>query len=267
MLSTGFGSQIADIAVALVLSTAIGMEREVRQKHAGLRTHTLVGVGAALFMLVSKFGFSDVVTSGLVVLDPSRVAAQVVSGIGFLGGGVIFVSRGTVRGLTSAAGIWLTAAVGLACGAGLLGLATVVTIAYFVVVFLYPVLMRALPNRRIDVAQMRVTYVDGRGVLRRTLRECSDRGFGIERLGIEREAGVDGSLPEGSWSGRSRSDGPGSDGPAADGSAELLSPGGGVVTVTFGVAGRTAVHELAAAVTELDGVVSVQAAQELDGEV
>lgn len=78
-------NQLADLGTALVLSAAIGVEREIRQKSAGLRTHTLVGVGAALFMLISKYGFSDVLKPGQVVLDPSRTAAQIVTGIGFLG--------------------------------------------------------------------------------------------------------------------------------------------------------------------------------------
>ena len=80
----------------------------------------MVGVGSALFMLVSKFGFADVSNGSTVILDPSRVAAQVVSGIGFIGAGLIFVRRDDVRGLTTAASIWLTAAIGMAAGAGLL---------------------------------------------------------------------------------------------------------------------------------------------------
>ena len=83
--------QAGELGLALVLSAAIGLEREIRQKHAGLRTHTLVGVGAALFMLISKYGFTDVLSPRLVVLDPSRVAAQIVTGVGFLGAGLIFV--------------------------------------------------------------------------------------------------------------------------------------------------------------------------------
>ena len=98
--------------MALLLSGAIGLEREIRQKNAGIGTHILVGVGAALFMLVSKYGFTDVLEKGLIVLDPSRMAAQIVSGIGFLGAGLIFVRRDAVRGLTTAAAIWVTAAVG-----------------------------------------------------------------------------------------------------------------------------------------------------------
>jgi hypothetical protein len=88
----------------------------MRQKSAGLRTHSLVGLGAALFVLVSTYGFFDVLDQDRVVLDPSRVAAQIVSGIGFIGGGLIFVRRDSVRGLTTAAGVWVTAAVGTVAG-------------------------------------------------------------------------------------------------------------------------------------------------------
>ena len=105
------------LGLALVLSTVIGLEREYRQKSAGLRTYTLVGLGSALFLLVSEFGFIDELERGRVVLDPSRVAAQIVSGIGFIGGGLIFV-RDAVRGLTTAAGVWLVAAVGMAAAQG-----------------------------------------------------------------------------------------------------------------------------------------------------
>src|ERR1700754_1098646 len=117
---TGQGwPQIGELGAALVLCSLIGLERQLRQKSAGLRTHTLVGVGSALFMLISKYGFTDVLVRGEIVLDPSRVAAQIVSGIGFVGGGLIFVRRDVVRGLTTAATGWLTAAGGMACGGGL----------------------------------------------------------------------------------------------------------------------------------------------------
>lgn len=79
--------QLGDLALAFGLSTLIGLERELRQKSAGLRTHTIVGVASALIVLVGKYGFSDVLSPGRVVLDPSRVTAQIVSGIGFIGGG------------------------------------------------------------------------------------------------------------------------------------------------------------------------------------
>src|SRR5580658_3260974 len=127
VVPTGQGlKQVAELALAFALSSLIGLEREWRQKSAGLRTHTLVGTGAALFLLVSKYGFSDVLGSN-VVLDPSRVAAGIVSGIGFIGGGLIFVRGDAVRGLTTAAIVWMTAAIGMACGAGLWLLALVVT--------------------------------------------------------------------------------------------------------------------------------------------
>ena len=137
--------QAGELGAALLLSAAIGLEREIRQKDAGLRTHTLVGIGAALFMLISKYGFTDVLESRLVVLDPSRVAAQIVSGIGFLGAGLIFVRRDSVRGLTTAASIWVTAAVGAAAGAGLLVLAALTTGIYFVVTLVMPIARRRLP--------------------------------------------------------------------------------------------------------------------------
>ena len=107
--------QLAELTRAFFLSALVGLERELRQKSAGLRTHTLVGVSAALFMLVSKYGFMDVLANDRVVLDPSRVAAQVVSGIGFIGGGIIFMRRDVVRGLTTAASIWRRSAKRRSC--------------------------------------------------------------------------------------------------------------------------------------------------------
>jgi putative Mg2+ transporter-C (MgtC) family protein len=88
-------SLLLPLVLALVLSAAIGLEREISAKSAGLRTHTLVGVGSAVFMEVSKYGFFDLLSTDHVALDPSRVAAQIVSGIGFIGGGLIFVRRDT----------------------------------------------------------------------------------------------------------------------------------------------------------------------------
>jgi putative Mg2+ transporter-C (MgtC) family protein len=111
---------ILRIFVAALLGGAIGLEREYRSKEAGFRTHFLVALGSALFMIVSQWGFSEVLNSGLTVrLDPSRVAAQVVSGIGFIVEGTIMIQNHAVRGLTTAAGVWVTAAIGLACGAGM----------------------------------------------------------------------------------------------------------------------------------------------------
>ena len=110
------------LTLALLLGGAIGIEREYRAKEAGFRTHFLVALGRALFCLVSQFGF------GVDLKDSSRVAAQVVSGIGFLGAGTIIFQKNVVRGLTTAAGLWVTAAIGLACGTGMY-LAAVLTTA------------------------------------------------------------------------------------------------------------------------------------------
>jgi putative Mg2+ transporter-C (MgtC) family protein len=106
------------LVVAAGLGGAIGFERELRERQAGLRTHLVVSVGAALFTLVSAYGFRDVLEQGQVVADPTRIAAQIVSGIGFLGAGAIIRQGLSVRGLTTAATLWLVAAIGMASGAG-----------------------------------------------------------------------------------------------------------------------------------------------------
>ncbi|MBD5655461.1 MAG: MgtC/SapB family protein [Candidatus Eremiobacteraeota bacterium] len=107
------------LAVAAVLGLAIGLERERVEQPAGLRDHALVSVGSALLMVVSAYGFGRVTHAPDVVLDPSRIAAQVVTGIGFIGAGTIVLRRNVVRGLTTAASIWAAAALGLAAGGGL----------------------------------------------------------------------------------------------------------------------------------------------------
>lgn len=112
---------ILRIFCAALLGGLIGLEREYRAKEAGFRTHFLVALGSALFMIVSAYGFEGAMNNELQRWDVSRVAAQVVSGIGFIGAGTIIFhkSENAVRGLTTAAGVWVTAAIGLACGAGL----------------------------------------------------------------------------------------------------------------------------------------------------
>jgi putative Mg2+ transporter-C (MgtC) family protein len=139
-------TQFLELGAAFLLSATIGLEREIRHKSAGLRTYTVVGTTAALFLLVSKYGFMNVLSKDLVVLDPSRVAAQIVAGIGFIGAGLIFVRGDAVKGLTTAATVWLVTAVGMACGAGLLLLALAVTILYFVIACVFPLLLHLLPG-------------------------------------------------------------------------------------------------------------------------
>jgi putative Mg2+ transporter-C (MgtC) family protein len=122
--------QFIELGCAFVLSAAVGMEREFRHKSAGLRTYTVVGTTSALFLLISQYGFTDVLAGGTIVLDPSRVAAQIVTGIGFIGAGLIFVRGDRVQGLTTAATARLVTGIGMACGAGLPWLAFAVTAAY-----------------------------------------------------------------------------------------------------------------------------------------
>ena len=116
------------LLVAGILGAIIGLDREYRAKEAGYRTHFLVSLGSALIMIVSQYGFQEIIKESSVTLDPSRVAAQVVSGIGFIGAGTIIFQKQIVRGLTTAAGIWATAGIGLAVGAGMytIGIAAMV---------------------------------------------------------------------------------------------------------------------------------------------
>jgi putative Mg2+ transporter-C (MgtC) family protein len=137
--------------ISAVLGGLIGLDRGRRDLGAGLRTHMLVSVGSALLMLVSAYGFSPSLKPSLVVLDPSRVAAQVVSGIGFLGAGTILMRKEIVKGLTTAAGIWAVAAVGLAVGGGLYGAALFATaIMLGILVVLKPIENRFLGRWRKD---------------------------------------------------------------------------------------------------------------------
>lgn len=111
-----FWEFVLRLFVAGILGAIIGLEREYRAKEAGFRTHFLVSLGSALIMIVSQYGFQNVLGMPSMSLDPSRVAAQVVTGIGFIGAGTIIIQRQFVRGLTTAAGIWVASGIGLAIG-------------------------------------------------------------------------------------------------------------------------------------------------------
>ncbi len=152
------------IFVAMILGMLIGNERKNRMKSAGMRTHALVALGSALMMVVSKYGFSDTVQG-----DGARLAAQVVSGVGFLGAGMIFVRHNLVSGLTTAAGVWTTAGIGLTIGAGM----------YFVGVFsaLLMVLMQNISHK--------IPYfsnVAAGGLIRMTIQKKSGAVEEIEQL-------------------------------------------------------------------------------------
>ncbi|MBP3356685.1 MAG: MgtC/SapB family protein [Rikenellaceae bacterium] len=119
---------IIRMMAAGLFGTAIGLDREYRAKDAGFRTHFLVSLGSALFMLISQYGFQEFAGQPGVVLNPSRIAAQVVSGIGFIGAGSIIFQRHIVRGLTTAASLWATAGIGMAAGAGMYAVAATATV-------------------------------------------------------------------------------------------------------------------------------------------
>ncbi|MDO5039791.1 MgtC/SapB family protein [Clostridium sp.] len=139
------------LILAGLLAGAIGFEREMNSKEAGVRTHFLVGIGSALFMIVSKYGFYDLLSHQSIGLDPSRIAAQVVSGIGFLGAGTIFLEKKIVKGLTTAAGIWATAAIGLAVGAGMYFIGIFSSVIVLIVLQLLKKINRLCCYRAFDI--------------------------------------------------------------------------------------------------------------------
>lgn len=137
------------LALAVFLGALIGIERELAHKPAGVRTHGLVALGAALFTIISKYAFQEY--WGLPGFDPSRIASQVVVGVGFMGAGIIIFNQSRVRGLTTAAGLWVSSAIGMATGFGLFALAvfaTVLALIVFVVLwFVGDRLIKRLPLR------------------------------------------------------------------------------------------------------------------------
>src|SRR5882757_6029134 len=177
--------QLVELFVAFGLTALIGLERELQGKSAGLRTQTIVSTAAALILLVSKYGFQDVLVEGLVVVDPSRVAAQIVSGIGFLGAGIIIFRRGSVHGLTTAAAVWESAAIGMAAGSGLVLLACTVTAMHFIIVLGFMPLSRRLASRLSGSTRLHVTYAEDRGVMTALLQACERRQWQLAELAAD----------------------------------------------------------------------------------
>jgi putative Mg2+ transporter-C (MgtC) family protein len=156
------------LALAAVFGGAIGFERELRERGAGLRTHLLVSVGSALFTIVSAYGFREFLVNGgsVVRADPTRIAAQIVTGIGFLGAGAIIRQGLSVRGLTTAATLWVVAAIGLASGAGYYSAAAIATV--LVILSLWPlrllsyrIFVRFRPERERLVVDLDRTHPPG----------------------------------------------------------------------------------------------------------
>lgn len=138
--------------VAACLGGAVGVEREYHAKEAGFRTHILVALGSALFMILSQYGFDSFLGKTSVSFDPSRIASQVVTGIGFLGAGTIIIQRHFIRGLTTAAGLWVTAAIGLACGGGMYFVAIITTCFTLLSLIFMNIFIKKVSARHIDIS-------------------------------------------------------------------------------------------------------------------
>lgn len=171
-----------------LLAALLGLEREIHNKDAGLRTYTLVGLGSALIMVVSQYGFGDAALTGRLA-DPARVAAQVVSGVGFLGGGLIFVKKDVVRGLTTAAGLWLSSGIGLAAGAGMIWMAVLATSAGLLTMYGLDLVERRLLRSKRDLMPLDLVCEDKRGVLAQVSTLIANAGFNIESVEIRRGVG------------------------------------------------------------------------------
>lgn len=171
---------LLNILLAVLLGFAIGYERKLRYKEAGIRTHTIVSVGSALIMVVSKYGFSDIQE-----YDASRVAAQIVSGIGFLGAGIIIYRKHEIHGLTTAAGVWATAGVGMAAGAGMYVVAAGAAVVIIGVQCIFHIRCRFFRTKK--YFQVKICFTSS-GTENDTIKELfqTDR---FNRLVIERKGG------------------------------------------------------------------------------
>lgn len=177
----GFWTQLGLLALALLLGTLIGAEREFEGKPAGMRTHAIIALGSALFTLASKYGFS----LNEDVTDTSRVAAQIVTGIGFLGAGVIFFNRNIVFGMTTAASIWVTTAIAMACAAGMPLIGIGVTVLHLLVVSGLQPLERVIGRFAKHSGRLVLSY-SASSALEAALSLCTRRGFSVTEVSTDR---------------------------------------------------------------------------------
>jgi putative Mg2+ transporter-C (MgtC) family protein len=179
------------LSLAAVLAGAIGIERELREQEAGLRTHMLVCVGATMFMIVGVYAWSDYQLSNDigVVVDPSRVASYVVSGIGFLGAGAIIRHGINVRGLTTAASLWVVAAIGVAVGAGMYGFAVATTALVLLALWPLAAVKRTLADKRATTKRLAV-MLDPHASIVSTLAAVEEGGYQIESVEVAEEEGA-----------------------------------------------------------------------------
>lgn len=172
------------ILLSAVCGALIGLERERRFKNAGIRTHIIVSMSSALMMIVSKYGFFDVIVYDSISVDASRIAAGVVTAIGFLGGGVIYFKKENTVGLTTAAGLWATVGIGIALGAGMIyiGIATTLLIIFFQTllhVLRFNVVAQAYATITVNLSQSGVTIDDISGFCKSN--NISQRGIRLTK--------------------------------------------------------------------------------------
>lgn len=180
-------SQIAlRLFLAAVLGGLIGYEREQSNHFAGFRTHILVSIGSTLIMLISIYGFADFLIDKSVNFDPSRIAAQVVTGIGFLGAGTILRHGYTVTGLTTAASLWVVAAIGLAIGAGFYFGATLSTLFVLISLTLLAKLDPLISKKK-RLVKLKVTVLDSPGKLGEIATKLGNRRININKISISEE--------------------------------------------------------------------------------
>jgi len=179
------------LLLAAVLAGAIGIERELREQEAGLRTHMLVCVGATMFMLVGVYGWSDYELGNDigVVVDPARVASYVVAGIGFLGAGAIIRHGINVRGLTTAASLWVVAAIGVAVGAGMYGLAVATTALVLLALWPLAQVKQLLKGKADEARRLAVSLAPGTSIVA-ALAAIEESGYSMESIEVGEEDDV-----------------------------------------------------------------------------
>lgn len=180
---------ILRVFIAAILGAIIGFEREYRAKEAGVRTHFLVAMGSALFMILSQYGFGDMLGAPSISLDPSRIASQVVTGIGFIGAGTIIFQKHMIKGLTTAAGLWVTSAIGLACGAGMYLLATTATLLVLICLETIYFILHRFGSRNISVT----ISTDKRDKISRVLNRLRDDAVEIDSYEMKEQQSANGT--------------------------------------------------------------------------
>ena len=175
------------LLVACICGCIIGVERSFRQKEAGIRTHIILALGAALMMIVSKYGFFDIAEMDMNSLraDGSRIASNIVTGISFLGAGVIFVRGGSIKGLTTAAGIWATAGVGMALGAGMYTIGIICTIGMIVIQLILHKFMPFSENMETNIISIKIN--EGSQALEEITEQLTQAGIKVTGIRFKKQ--------------------------------------------------------------------------------